>query len=133
MDHPHYVQVSEVVQLQKSQFVFDHKILQFLVFVSQNMVIITVCLCLFSGKIFQLPRSLPLYHLFSIMFGNKSVWKFTAFSIGNFLTVVYIPIIIYSIIKFFRCKIINDLSIFNPDSIILLFLKGYECFYQPNF
>ena len=71
--------------------------------------------------IFQLPRSLPRDHIFSLIFINIPVYKFTAFSIGNFLNVLYIKNTIYCIITIWNYRSINILSIFNLEIIIFIF------------
>ena len=78
-------------------------------------------LVVFWEHLFQIPISLLRYHLSSIIFSNKIIRKFAAFSIGDFIIVVYIKNTIYCITSIWNFRSINNFSIFYPGIIISCF------------
>ena len=73
--------------------------------------------------LFQISRIIPGHIQISIISSKQTVLIFIVFYIRNFLSVVFIPNIVYSIITVWNFRSINNFSIFIPYMIIFYFWK----------
>ena len=72
---------------------------------------------------FQVTRGISWHNRFSIIISKQMFLIFTVLYIRKFLSFIFIPNIIYCITSVWNFRSINNFSTFDPDIIIILFLK----------
>ena len=76
--------------------------------------------------LYQIIRNIVWNTQVVIIICKKTVLIFTSFCVRNLFGVVFIPNIIYFIITVWKYRIINNFSIFSPDTIVFLFWKDFN-------